>query len=298
MSTQKSLSPRAWGELSLLALIWGGAFMTTRVVLNEVPVVTLVLHRTFWAALVLWGYVFLRGLPLPRDWRIWGAFLVMGLLNNVIPFGLMAWGQLTIESGLTSILNATTAIFGVLVAALFFGDERLTRRKALGVAFGFSGVTIAIGLSNLTTFDPRSLAQLAVLAGTLFYALASAWARARLGGVAPQIAAAGMLSGASLILLPAAWLIDGPVNFDLTLRTWGAIGYLTVIATAGAFLLYYRVLALAGSGNLMLVTLLIPPVAIVIGAFVLDEALKPQAFIGFALLALGLLVLNGGKRGK
>lgn len=295
MNAQKSLSPRAWGELSLLALIWGGAFMTTRVALDEVPVVTLVLHRTFWAALVLWAFVLMRGLPLPRDGRIWGAFLVMGLLNNVIPFGLMAWGQLTIESGLTSILNATTAIFGVLVAALFFADERLTRRKALGVAFGFSGVTIAIGLSNLTSFDPRSLAQLAVLTGTVFYALASAWARARLGGVAPQIAAAGMLSGASLILLPAAWLIDGPVSFDLTLRTWGAIGYLTVIATAGAFLLYYRVLALAGSGNLMLVTLLIPPVAIVIGAIVLDEALKPQAFIGFALLALGLLVLNGGK---
>jgi drug/metabolite transporter (DMT)-like permease len=298
MSTQKSLSPRAWGELSLLALIWGVAFMTTRVALDEVPVVTLVLHRTFWAALVLWGYVFLRGLPLPRDWRIWGAFLVMGLLNNVIPFGLMAWGQLTIESGLTSILNATTAIFGVLVAALFFADERLTRRKALGIAFGFSGVTIAIGLSNLTSLDPRSLAQLAVLAGTLSYALASAWGRARLGGIAPQIAAAGMLSASSLVLLPAALLIDGPVSFNLTLRTWGAIGYLTVIATAGAYLLYYRVLALAGSGNLMLVTLLIPPVAIVIGAFVLDEALKPQAFVGFALLALGLVVLNGGKRGE
>jgi drug/metabolite transporter (DMT)-like permease len=296
MSTQKSLSPRAWAELALLALIWGGAFMATRVVLDEVPVVTLVLHRTFWAALVLWAYVFLRGLPLPRDPRIWGAFLVMGLLNNVIPFALMAWGQLTIESGLTSILNATTAIFGVLVAALFFADERLTRRKALGVALGFSGVTIAIGVSSLTTFDPRSLAQLAVLTGTLFYALASAWARARLGGVVPQIAAAGMLSASSLILLPAAWVIDGPIAFDLSLRTWGAISYLTVIATAGAFLLYYRVLALAGSGNLMLVTLLIPPVAITIGAFALNEALKPQAFIGFALLALGLLVLNGGKK--
>ena len=296
MTTQKSLSPRAWGELALLALIWGGAFMATRVVLDDVPVVTLVLHRTFWAALVLWAYVFARGLPLPRDWRIWGAFLVMGILNNVIPFSLMTWGQLTIESGLTSILNATTAIFGVLVAALFFSDERLTRRKALGVALGFSGVTVAIGVSSLTTFDPRSLAQLAVLTGTLFYALASAWARARLGGVAPQIAAAGMLTASSLILLPAAWIIDGPIAFDLSLRTWGAISYLTVIATAGAFLLYYRVLALAGSGNLMLVTLLIPPVAITLGAFVLDEALKPQAFIGFALLALGLLVLNGGKK--
>jgi len=300
MSDQKNISPRAWGELALLGLIWGGSFLAVRVTLDEVPVVTSVLHRTGWAALVLWGVVFARRIPVPRDARVWGAFVIMGLLNNVIPFGLMTWGQLSIESGLTSILNATTAVFGVLVAAMVFADERLTLRKGAGVSLGFAGVVVTIGPSNLAAFDLRSAAQLAVLAGTLSYGLASTWARLRLSGIAPQVAAAGMLSASTLILLPAVWIIDGPVSFDLAPQTWAAIAYLTLIATAGAYLLYYRVLAQAGSGNLMLVTLLIPPVAIILGAFVLGETLRPQAFAGFALLGLGLLVLNGlgGRRGN
>lgn len=296
MVEQKSLSPRAWAELLLLGLIWGGVFLATRLALDEVPVMTMVLHRVGWAAVILWGVVIAMRLPLPRAPGVWAGFLVMGLLNNVIPFSLLAWGQLTIESGLTSILNGATAIFGVLVAALVFRDERLTWRKGVGVALGFAGVAVAIGLSNLAAFDLRSSAQLAVLAGALSYGLASAWARARLSGIAPQIAAAGMLSGSSLILLPLVWVIDGPVSLDLGLQSWGAIAYLVLFATVGAYLLYYRVLALAGSGNLMLVTLLIPPVAIVLGTWVLNETLHPRAFGGFALLALGLMILNGSGR--
>ncbi|MFC4671735.1 DMT family transporter [Seohaeicola nanhaiensis] len=289
---QKILTPRAWAELFLLGLIWGGVFLAVRVTLDELPFVTTVLHRTFWAMLVLWGAVLWMRLPIPRDAATWGAFLVMGLLNNVIPFALMAWGQLHIESGLTSILNAATAVFGVIVAALVFADERLTPRRAMGVALGFGGVVTAIGPGALASFDLRSTAQLAVLGGTLSYALAGAWARARLSHLPPQLAAAGMLTGSTLVLLPAALLIDGPLQLDLLPRTWAAIAYMAVIATAGAYLLYYRVLRMAGSGNLMLVTLVIPPVAIVLGALARAEALPPRAFAGFALLALGLLLLN------
>ncbi len=292
MNPQKTLSPRAWTELMLLGLIWGGSFLAIRVALDEVPVVTAVLHRTLWAMLVLWAVVLAMRLPLPRRPRVWGAFLVMGLLNNVLPFGLMAWGQLHIETGLTSILNAATAIFGVIVAAIVFADERLTPRKAIGVGLGFLGVATAIGLDAFAGFDLRSAAQLAVLAGAFCYALASAWARRHLGDLPPQLAAAGMLTGSTLILLPAALWIDGPVRFDLAPVTWAAIGYYALVATAGAYLLYYRVLSMAGSGNLMLVTLLIPPVAILLGAWVRDEALHPSAYLGFALLALGLLILN------
>ncbi|MEX0301666.1 MAG: DMT family transporter [Leisingera sp.] len=293
MSPQKTISPRAWAELILLGVIWGGSFLSIRIALDEIPVITLVLHRCGWAALLLWAVVWIMRLPVPKEPRIWGAFLVMGLLNNVIPFGLMAWGQLYIETGLTSILNAATAIFGVIVAAMIFADERLTARKALGVTLGFLGVATAIGLEQFADFDIRSSAQLAVLAGTVSYAFASAWARLNLSGLAPQVAAAGMLTGSTVCLLPAALLIDGPVSFTLETCTWVSVAYFSLIATAGAYLLYYRVLALAGSGNLMLVTLIIPPVAILLGAWVLWEELKPQAYAGFALLAAGLVILNG-----
>ena len=190
-------------------------------------------------------------------------------------------------------IHAATAIFGVIAAATFFSDERLTARRAIGVTLGFLGVATAIGLSALTEFDVRSLGQLAVIGGTISYALAGVWARKMLQGLTPQVAAAGMVTGGSLIMLPMAYLVEGPFDFDLAPRTWLAIAYYAIIATAVAYLLYYRVLAMAGSGNLMLCTLLVAPVAIVLGVVFLGETLAWQAYVGFGLLASGLVILDG-----
>lgn len=296
MDAQKHLSLRAWAELLLLGLIWGASFVSIRVALDTLPVMTSVLHRAFWAMLVLWLVTWIKGIKVPRSPGIWGAFLVMGLLNNVIPFCLMAWGQLYIDTGLTAILNAATAIFGVLIAALFFRDERLTKTRLLGVCLGFLGVSIAIGVQNFLNFSLQSTAQIAVLTGTVSYACAAAWARQTLSHLSPVIAAAGMLTASTVLVLPITLAVDGIPSLALPAITWAAIGYYAIVATAGAYLLYYRVLAMAGSGNLMLVTLVIPPVAIVLGALLRDESLPPNAFLGFAVLAIGLLVLNRSSR--
>ncbi|WP_439522648.1 DMT family transporter [Marivita sp.] len=293
MTAQTSLSTRAWVELILLGLIWGGSFLAIRTALDEIGPLTSVLHRTGWAMVVLWGFVALKRLPIPRSPRIWGAFLVMGVLNNVIPFSLMAWGQLYIPTGLTSIFNAATAIFGIVVAALVFADEKLTARKVMGVGLGFSGVCMAIGVDALRQFDTTSLAQLAIVAGTLSYAFASAWARKMLGGIPPVIAAAGMLSGSTLCMIPLVLVIEGVPSLALAASTWSAIAYYAIIATALAYLLYYRVLGMAGSGNLLLVTLIIPPIAITLGALVRHETLHPGEYLGFGLLALGLSIIDG-----
>ncbi|MCK0166918.1 DMT family transporter [Jannaschia sp. S6380] len=290
--SHRDMPNRAWGELILLSFIWGGSFLSIRIALDEIPFVTSVAFRVGLAALVLWAYVLLRRLPVPRAPRIWLALGVMGLLNNVLPFSLMAWGQLHIETGLTSILNAGTAVFGVLAAAIFLADERLTTRRAVGVLLGFLGVATAIGLDALASFDLRSAAQLAVVAGTISYALAGVWARTRLQGLSPQVAAAGMLTGSSLVMIPVALWIDGPI-LPTRPDTILAIAYYAVIATACAYLLYFRVLAMAGAGNLMLCTLLVAPVAILLGAWVRDEALGAQVYLGFGLLALGLVILDG-----
>ena len=287
------ITTRTWAELALLGLIWGGSFLAIRIALDEIPALTSVAHRVFWAALALWIVVLLRRLPVPNSPRLWGAFLIMGLLNNAIPFSLMAWGQLHIETGLTAILNAATAIWGVLIAALFFTDERLTARRLAGVTLGFLGVATAIGLRNLETLDLRSLAQLAVIAGTVSYAVAGSWARATLKGVPPTVAAAGMLTGSTLMMVPLSLVTDGPISFTLSPTTWAAIAYFSLISTALAYLLYYRLIAAAGAGNALLVTLLVAPVSILLGALFRDETLTPAAYAGFALLAIGLLILDG-----
>ncbi|MEM9811862.1 MAG: DMT family transporter [Pseudomonadota bacterium] len=287
------MSNRAWAELILLSLLWGASFLAIAIALRDIGVVSAVAHRVSWAAAILWAVVLIRRIPVPRDPKTWIALLVMGLLNNVVPFGLITWGQVYIESGLAGILNASTAIFGALTASLLLPDERLTPLRALGVGVGFAGVLLTIGPAALSGLDPRALGQIAVLGAAVSYALAAVWAKRRLFGLAPEMAAAGMLTGSSMIAVPAALMVDGVPRLDLAVSTWMAIAYYAVFATAGAYLLYYRVLALAGSANLMLVTLIIPPIAILLGWLVLDETLPPTAGIGLATIALGLLILDG-----
>ena len=292
MAEQKQISVRAWVELAVLSTIWGASFLSVRVALDEIPPLSSVAWRVAPAAALVWLYILVRGFALPSSPATWAALLVMGALNNAIPFTLMAWGQLHIESGLTSILNAATAIFGALAAAAAFADERITLRKGIGVGLGFIGVATAIGLDNLTRFDPRSLAQLAVIGGACSYALAGVWARKMLGGLSAQVATAGMLSGASVVMIPAALWIDG-LQMPGHALTWAAIGYYAIPGTAVAYLLYYSVLTRAGAGNVMLCTLMVAPVAIVLGALFLGETIAPRAYAGFGLLAVGLVVLDG-----
>lgn len=296
MTPQQTLSPRAWAELSLLSLIWGGTFLSTRVALEALGPLTVVAHRVSWAAIALWFFVVIRKRPVQLSPKILIGFAGMGLLNNILPFSLQAWGQLHIETGLTSILNAGTAVWGVLVAAIFFADERLSSRKIIGVSLGFLGVATAVGLSALASFDLRSTAQLAVVLSTVSYAFAGVWARVMLRGLDPVFQAAGMLTASTCIAIPMATVVEGPISLAMGYHTWMAIAYLTLIATAGAYLLYYRVLGMAGSGNVMLCTLLIAPIAIVLGSVFLGETLQPQAFVGFGILAVGLLVLANARR--
>lgn len=295
-STQKQMTPRAMAMLVVLAVIWGGSFLSNRAALAEIGVLTVVGFRVAGGAVLLWAAVFIMGLPRPRGIERIGQFLIMGLLACALPFSLIVWGQKHIDSGLASILNASTAIFGVLMAAVFLGDERLTKRKAIGVGIGFFGVVLCVGPDALTGFDPASLGQIAVLGAALSYSLANVYTRLFIRDLAPEVSAAGMLTGASVWILPAALYTDGLPTFAYSLPVWGAIFWLSAIAAALAFLIYYKVLAEVGAGNFSLVTLMIPPVAIGLGALIYQEKLPLTAYLGFAVLALGLLVLNGKLR--
>lgn len=290
---QQKMSHGAWALLFLLSAIWGASFLSNRAALEEVPVLTTVAFRVAGAAAALWLWIALRRLPVPRDPRLLWRFPVMGVLNNVIPFSLIVWGQQHVASGLASILNATTAVFTVLVATLAFADERLTRARILGVILGLAGVAAAIGTEAIRDFDPASAGQLAILGASLSYAFAATFARKAVRGVRPEVSAAGMLTAASLVMVPAALWADGVPTLAYRPATWAALGYLAFAASALAYLLYYEVLARAGAGNLSLVTLVIPPFAIALGAAVYHETLAPRAWGGFGLLALGLLILDG-----
>ncbi|WP_417713650.1 DMT family transporter [Pseudophaeobacter arcticus] len=279
--------------LAVLALVWGGSFFFAEIALRELPPLTVTLFRVTLALPVLFLVVRLKGIAIPRGGRIWGAYLGMGALNNALPFSLIFWGQTQIESGLASILNGTTAVFGAVVAGLLLKDEPLTPQKLTGATLGFLGVAVIMGPTALTSLDPRNLAQLAVLAAACSYALASVWGKLFLGGQPPLMNALGMVTGSTVLMVPLALYVEGAPRFDLSVEVWGAVIGVAVLSTALAYLMYFEILHRAGSANLMLVTLLIPPVAVSLGAGVLGEQLSREAVLGFAIIGVGLIVTDG-----
>jgi len=219
----------------------------------------------------------------------------MALLNNVLPFVLIAWGQHRIASGLASVLNATTPLFTVLVAHALTPDERLTPIKAGGVAVGFAGAAVMIGPDALGGLGTGALAQFACLAAALTYAFAGIFGRRfRRMGVTPVATAAGQVSASTLMLLPIMLLVDRPWTLAAPhAATWGAVLGVGLLSTALAYVLYFRILAVAGATNLLLVTFLIPVSAILLGVLVLHEALLPRQAGGMALIGMGLMLLDG-----
>ena len=298
MKQQVSMTGTAWLMMLALAAVWGGSFFFVEIALTGEKPLTIVLHRVFWAVPALGAVLWWKGLALPRAPRIWGAYLVMGALNNVIPFTLIVWGQKYLEGGLASILNGMTAMFGAVVAGMLLADERLTANKLAGAALGLAGVAVIIGPQALAGLDLRDLAQLAILGAALSYAFASVWGKISLKGIAPQVNAFGMLTGSTVLIIPLVLVFEGVPSLDYTLPVWGALLGIAWLATALAYLLYFGILIRAGAANLMLVTLMIPPFAVGLGAAFLGERLAPAAWAGFALIALGLAVTDGRLLGK
>lgn len=289
------MGPVEWSMLLLLSMLWGGSYFFVEIALLEWSPLLIVAMRVFIAAVVIWSIVLAAGLQLPRSRTAWIAFLWMGLLNNVTPFLLIVWGQKEIESGLAAILNAAAPIFSVIVAGVWLKDEPVTRSKLLGAALGLIGVAVLIGPSALAGLDTNLLAQLAVLGAALSYAFAGVYARRfpRMN-IDPIVAAAGQLLMSSLILIALALTFETPSQIlDSSANVWIAVIVMAVFSTALAYIVYFRLLASAGATNAILVTLLIPVTAVLLGATLLDERLQLSHFVGMAVIALGLSVIDG-----
>jgi drug/metabolite transporter (DMT)-like permease len=286
---------REWAMLVVLSVAWGGSFFFNGVAVGELPSLTLVWLRVAVAAVALLAVLRLLGQRLPPERRAWAAFLGMGLLNNVVPFVLIVWGQHRIASGLAAILNATTPLFTVLVAHLLTSDERLSARKLAGVAIGFGGVAVMIGLDALGGLGSDVAAQLACLAAALSYAFAGIFGRRfRRLGIAPLASAAGQVCASTLLLLPVMLLVDRPWSLALPhASTWGAVLGVGLVSTACGYVLYFRILAAVGATNLLLVTFLIPISACLLGAALLGEILQGRQVVGMALIGAGLACIDG-----
>lgn len=289
------MGTREWAMLLALAVLWGGSFFFNGVAVRELPSFTLVWLRVACAAVTLLALLRLLGHRMPMQGRVWLAFFAMGLLNNVLPFVLIVWGQHRIASGLASILNTTTPLFTVLVAHMLTPDEKLTPLKDVGVVVGFVGAAVMIGPDALGGLGSGVLAQFACLAAAVSYAFAGIFGRRfRSMGIAPLATAAGQVSASTVLLFPIMLLVDHPWTLAMPhAATWGAVLGVGLLSTALAYVLYFRILATAGATNLLLVTFLIPVSAILLGALVLGEMLLPRHFVGMALIGAGMAAIDG-----
>lgn len=289
---KKTMGLAEWGMLATLGVIWGGSFYFFVIAIGGLPTFTIVFLRVSIATLALWIAVGLSGLRPPSNLAAWRDFLIMGLLNNAVPFSLIVWGQHALAAGLAAIINATTPFFTVLVANAFTTDEKLSWNRLLGSLVGLAGVAIMMGIDALGGLGGALPSELAIIAASLSYALGTVFGRRFRHS--PIITAAGQTTGSSLILLPLVLVIDAPwrlafPNFSVVLAILG----LALLCTAFAYVLYFAILKRAGATNLVLVTFLAPVSAILLGTALLGEHLALQHVLGLLAIAFGLALIDG-----
>jgi len=284
-----------WVLLILLSLVWGGSFFFNEIGLRELPVISIVAMRVAIAAVVLWVVVLAQGLPIPSGIRNWSWFLMMGLINNVLPFTLIVYGQTTVTAGLASILNATTPFFMVLIIALFVDNETIVKRQITGLIVGFSGVVLMLAPDLLNSGNTSIIGQAAVLCAAFSYAAAGIYGRRfQQVGIPPVVAAAGQVSMSAVLLVPVAIYFNGIPNFtSLSVSVWMSIVGIAVLSTALAYVLYFRILNSAGAVNLMLVTFLMPVSALMLGTFFLHEPVRVLEIVGIGIIAIALVIIDG-----
>jgi drug/metabolite transporter (DMT)-like permease len=286
------MKPAEWTMLILLSIFWGGSFFFVEIALYDFQPLTIVFFRVVLAALALFCIMHFRGQRLPVSPGIWGAYFVMGALNNAIPFSLIVWGQKYIDSGVASILNATTPIFTVLLAHLLTSDEHLTLRKIFGVLLGFLGVIVMMQPELKEGFSWRGLGQAAVLGAAISYSLAGIFGK-RFKAISPVVNSAGMLICSSIMMLPLVLITDSIWLLRPSLAGVSAVFAIAIISTAMAYLLYFRILASAGATNVLLVTFLIPVSALLLGVGVLGEVIHFFEYGGMGCIFLGLVLIDG-----
>lgn len=291
-SSDDRIDARDWSLLAALSVLWGGSFFFNGVVLRELPPFTLVLLRVALAAIILLPVLRGCGLPFPKGWMGWRPFFLVALFNNLLPFSLIVIGQTYIPSGLASILNATTPLFTVLVMAAA-GEERLVFRRVAGVIVGLIGVMILRG-GEFSLDGGQGLGVLLCLAAALSYGISALVARRSLADSPPLATATFQLMASSLMMAIVAGVFERPWQLPVPgVVTWLAVFGLAALSTALAYIVFFQVLRRSGATNVMLVTLLVPITAILLGALVLGERISPREIAGALVIGSALLLIDG-----
>ena len=288
----QKIATRSWIMLGLLSLIWGGSFFFVGVAVQDLPALLIVFARVGLAALILVPIHLITQGPLPRDLKTWVACGGMAVLNNILPFTAISWGQHYIGSGLAAVINATTPMFGALFMALF-GLEGLSLRKGIALLLGFIGVVILKG-GNFGDLGLQSLGIFAVTFASTCYGLSTPWSKTRLVGIPPMTTATCQLTVSTAVMGILAFSFSTPsLYFSASGSTWAALIAIASLSTAVAYLIFFKLINTAGPSFTVLVTMLVPISAVLLGVAFLHETLSVNELLGGAIIILALVIIDG-----
>jgi drug/metabolite transporter (DMT)-like permease len=277
--------------LLALAAIWGSSFMFIEIALRDLAPSTLILLRMASGAAALAVYIKATGRSVSalRAW-VWPLAL-LGLANTAVPFFLIAWGQQYIDSGLASIFNASAPLFTALFAIAYDHSQRATGLRLVGILVGFTGVVLLVGF-ELSGGERAVAGGLAVVAASACYGIGGLYAGRRFAGLPPSLVAFGALVWSTAFVLPFGVAQATSIGWESTL----SVLYLGIAATGVAYLLYFGLIAGAGASKAVLVTYLVPSLALVYGAVFLDEQVTAVAISGLVLVLAGVALGTGTVR--
>ncbi len=282
---------KEWAAFWLLGLIWGTSFLWIKIAVGHVPPLTVAALRLGIGLIGLLAVVAVRRQRFPRDFPTLRAYVTLSLVQSAIPFGLIAWGETKIGSGLAAILNGTTPLFTIVIAHLWLHDEKITPARTVGLAAGFAGVVV-LGSRDL---GPHGLAdsawgQMALLGASLSYAIAATYARKRLRNEPPLVQATMVVLAGDLLLWAAVAAAERPLHLAGPPIVWIALAWLGLLGSCVAYLLYFYLINTWGATRASLVTYVFPVVGLLLGITVLGEPADWRLWLGSLLVIAGILV--------
>jgi drug/metabolite transporter (DMT)-like permease len=282
---------RYWVLIILLGAVWGCSFLFNAILIREISPLWVSAGRVTIGAIICWLFFLGTRKPLPRDWRLYPQFLLLGILNYAIPFALFPYAEMTVASGIVGVINGMTPMTTVIVSQLWPGGEKATWNKSIGVLVGLAGAIILASPSFGEGASAQIVGLLAALGATVCYALTLNYAR-RFKDVDSTVTASASLTGAALVSIPAALLFTG-MPVITRIETWGALFGIGVFSTSFSFLLVYWLLPKVGATNLSLNTFITPISANLLGVLVLHERFQAVHIVGIVVIFLGLVFIDG-----
>ena len=287
------MTNKDWLRIVALGFLWGSSFLYAEILLRYLNPLMIVFLRVGLAGLTLLVICLMKRHRIKLTGNDLVNIGVMGALNNVIPFSLIVWGQQTTTGGLASIINASTAFFSILLAALFIPQERLTWNRIAGVLIGVVGVAVAVGPANMLQVSENDIGKYLILLATISYAFAGVWAKLRMQNLPSLISATGMLVASALLMLPLLFVTDTFQVSSIDVYVFFLSFQFAVICSVFAYLLYFKILETTGAGNLLICTIIVPPSAILLEVLVLDEVIGMRELAGLLIVTVGMVVLDG-----